>query len=305
MKGIFNTYNSILASVLSALQYYSLFKYPLKAEEIYGNMPVACTLSSLLVALEDLESDGKIFMHDGYYAPDVDVKTWVTRRIAANQLAREKKVKAVKVGRFISKFPFVRFVGISGSLSKGYADEKSDFDFFIITDKNRLWICRTILHLFKKLTFLAGQQHKFCMNYFIDTENLEIEEKNRFTAIELSSLVPVSGYKTYMHLERSNEWVSNYLPNGFVGFYTGIDEIDDSKSYTKTLLEFVLDKISPELLNKRLMKLTDYKWRKKWARKNYPVEDYGLAFKTTLHISKNHHLNYQKKILKALAHFGD
>lgn len=31
--------------------------------------------------------------------------------------------------KFIAKFPFVKAVGISGSLSKGYYDNESDIDF--------------------------------------------------------------------------------------------------------------------------------------------------------------------------------
>ena len=305
IKCIFIPYKNVMSSVLCALQYYSLFKYPLKAEEVYGNMPVPCSLSSLLVALEDLDVAGQIFRYDGYYCLDPDVKTWVVNRKKANQLAHEKKRKAVKIGNFISKFPYVRFIGISGSLSKGYADHKSDFDFFIVTDKNRLWICRTLLHLFKKITFLAGQQHKFCMNYFMDTHCLEIEEKNRFTAIELSSLIPVSGYDTYIQLEQTNKWVNTYLPNGFIGFNSGINIIDDRKSQVKSIFEFIFDKVNPQWLNSKLMKITDDKWRKKWVKKNYPMEDYDIAFKTTLHISKNHPANHQKKVLQAISQLGD
>jgi len=293
IKSIINTDKQVPYNVIRALRYYSLFKYPLKAEEIYGNLPVACSLSSLLVALEYLEEMKQIFKYEGYYCLDPEVEAWVHRRKNANLLADKKKILAVKVGKFISKFPFVRFIGISGSLSKGYADRKSDFDYFIVTDKNRLWICRTLLHLFKKITFLARQQHKFCMNYFIDTHNLKIEEQNLFTAVELSSLIPVAGYETYIQLEKANDWVSKYLPNGYIGFNTGIDTIDNGKSYIKNLCEFALNRLHPEPLNHKLMKLTDIKWRKKWEKKNYPMEDYDLAFKTTLHVSKNHHLNHQ------------
>lgn len=220
-------------------------------------------------------------------------------------LAGRKKRQAVRAGRFISMFPYVRFVGISGSLSKGYADEKSDFDFFIVAENKRLWICRTLLHLFKKITFLAGQQDKFCMNYFIDTHDLRIEEQNRYTAIELASLIPVSGYDIYIKLEQANQWVNNFLPNGYIGFCTGIDTIDDHNGYLKMVLEAFLDKADPEKWNARLMKITDNKWRKKWSRRNYPMDDYDSAFKTTLHISKNHPANHQKKVLEVISQIQD
>ena len=80
-------------------------------------------------------------------------------------------VKAKAKARFISKFPFVAAVGVSGSLSKGYYDSDSDIDFFIITQHNRLWICRTLLMVYKKI-FLLNSRKYFCPNYFISSEQL-------------------------------------------------------------------------------------------------------------------------------------
>jgi hypothetical protein len=56
-----------------------------------------------------------------------------------------------------------------------------------------------------------------------------------------------------------------------------------------------------DAFNHFLMKLTDAKWRKKWSRRGFPQEDYDLAFKTRINISKNHRLNYQKRVLSALS----
>lgn len=289
-------------AVISALQYYTLFCYPLKADEIFGNMQLACTFSSLLVTLEDMEETGQIRRYDGYYALGDNIKEMVWKRKNANDLASSKKGKAIAVGKFIYRFPFVRFVGISGSLSKGYADENSDFDFFIVTERDRLWISRTILHLFKKLTFIAKQQHKFCMNYFVDLSQLELEDKNRFTAIELASLIPVAGQEAYIALMTSNQWLDKFFPNGYVGFVDP-EKVADKKGIVKRAAEGIAELLAPNRLNAFLMKLTDTKWRKKWAKKNYPMHDYDMAFKTTLNISKNHPANHQKKVLNALSKF--
>jgi len=288
-------------AVLHTLQYYSLFHYPLTAEEILSNMAVATQLNLLKETLDHLQMTGIVFDHDGYYSLEENVEDLVYKRKQANSLAARKISRAIGVGKFIYLFPFVRFIGISGSLSKGYADNKSDFDFFIVTETNRLWICRTLLHLFKKLTFLAGQQHKFCMNYFVDLQKLEIEEKNCYTAIELASLIPVSGAEVYDQLQRDNDWIKKFLPNEYIGFSKKNDSAANSKNMLKRSLESCIDLLGPAKLNATFMKMTDTKWRKKWARKNYPMQDYDLAFKTTLHISKNHSANHQKRVLTALS----
>ena len=68
----------------------------------------------------------------------------------------------------------------------------------------------------------------------------------------------------------------------------------------KKISESFIELLFPDALNKGLMTLTDSWWRYKWQRKNYPMEDYDLAMKTRLYVSKNHPANYQKKILRQL-----
>ncbi len=290
----------IREAILKTLNYYSIFHYPIDAEELYGSCSFHCALPSILDGLNKLEEQKLVYCHKGYYSLSAKVKEQVDRRITANLKAERDEQKARKVGSFLYQFPFVRFVGISGSLSKGFAEDTSDYDFFIVTEENRLWICRTLLHLFKKMTFLFGQQHKFCMNYFIDTHKLELDDKNLFTAIELSSLIPVKGTPTFFSLMNANKWVKEHLPNGYIKFGKTMP-VKDNNNFVKRGAEFLMQLLSPTNINAGLMKLTDNKWRKKWERKNYPMQDYDTAFKTTIHISKNHPANHQKKILSHLA----
>ena len=101
--------------------------------------------------------------------------------------------KALRNARLIFHFPFTRAIMISGSLSKNYADEASDVDYFIIVKPGRLWIARTLLIIYKRI-FLMNSKKYFCVNYFIDEDHLEIEEKNLFTAVELTTLIPIHGF---------------------------------------------------------------------------------------------------------------
>ena len=121
--------------------------------------------------------------------------------------------KLIKVSRKIAKFPYVKGVCLSGALSKGFYDDDGDFDFFIITKPNRLWIARTILVLYKKI-FLLNSKKYFCVNYFISTDKLEISEQNLFTATEIATLIPLYGTDTFKEfLEAKNPWAAPYFPN--------------------------------------------------------------------------------------------
>jgi hypothetical protein len=72
------------------------------------------------------------------------------------------------------------------------------------------------------------------------------------------------------------------------------------KGWFKKLAEWKLNLLWPESTNLFLMRLTDQKWRKKWHRKSFPMEEYDQAFFTSPHVSKNHPANFQKRILEAM-----
>jgi hypothetical protein len=263
----------------------------LRLDEIFKFSGKKETIIELEAYLNELVAAGTISKIGNYYLYEGDQR-YIDKREKGEAYAARLIPKAKRSARFIALFPFVKFVGISGSLSKGYADEKTDFDFFIITAANTLWICRTILHLVKKMSYLVGKQHWMCMNYFIDEQKLELEEKNIFTQIELSTLIPVYNQDMYRALLLSNK---NNLPNLQ---HLGLD-FDKEDPDIAPLFKRERNTLWRPL-NIWLMKLTDMKWRRKWKKKGYPMSDYALALKTTPYVSKNHPKNYQKTILNHL-----
>ena len=105
-------------------------------------------------------------------------------------------------------FPLER-IGPFSSLSKNYADEHIDIDFFIITETNRLWIARTLMRVFYKMARLVGRHRWFCMNYYIDEAAMEIEEKNIFWPWEIITLIPMKGEEQINRFKQQNRWTGN------------------------------------------------------------------------------------------------
>lgn len=280
--------------ILKVLVYFDYFSYPLTGDQIFKFCPCETSLPEVKIALNDLQELGIIFSLDKFYALR-SVEEFVNHRLAGEVRCEMLSNRIKKSAALLSRFPFVKFVGLTGSISKGFASENADIDFFIVTEKNRLWICRSLLHLMKKLSFIKGSQHWYCMNYFVDETAMQIEEQNFFTAIELSTLIPVIDESNcyYLLMSANDFWVKNNLPNATI-----------SSNKPKVTNPFFWNKIiqwfSSDFLNKSLMQLTDRKWRSKWKARNYPMADYELAFKTRINISKNHLHNYQKKLLSHL-----
>lgn len=277
---------------LKAILYFSIFRYPLKFEEIhnYTNYEDADQTQNELNLLVNNKIITKI---DEFYVYGNDLDS-VTKRLRGNFNAIKIFQKAQKKAKFISKFPFVEAVGISGSLSKNYFDKDSDIDFFVITKPKRLWICRTLLMLYKKI-FLLNSKKFFCINYFISSSKLEIKEKNRFTATELITLIPIHGKDIFEKFYQSNTWANEYYSK----FTPNLDTITETK--TPLLIkafETITHNHFGESIDNLFRSITLKKWYSKFG--HLEKSDFDVAMKSTKNISKHHPSNFQKKVIQAL-----
>src|SRR5271165_1651041 len=130
--------SEIKENILATLAYFDLFNYPLTGAEVYLFLKKKYNYELFDDALRSLLNTGAIHQFDNFYTLKND-HYLIVRRNEGNKKAVELIKIAKKVGELLIKFPFVRGVAISGSLSKNFADEYSDIDLFIITAKNRLW----------------------------------------------------------------------------------------------------------------------------------------------------------------------
>ena len=281
-------YNS---GALEALAYFDVFDFPLTKQEIlkYSRLPNLCTLDNELNALIN---DELVFKVGDFFAIRND-ESLAKKRIESASRAHQYHFQAQKKSKLISKFPYVRGVFISGSLSKGVMHEDGDIDFFIVTSPNRLWIARTLLILYKKI-FLLNSRKYFCINYLVDENSLDIEQKNRFTAVELLSLLPMVNEEMHENLITGNLWIEKY----FSGHFHQNPEIQSLKKYKfKSFIEAVLNGSLGNVLDDFFMNITLKRWRTKFGEMS--EKDFQIALKTTKQVSKHHPSHFQKKVLKA------
>jgi hypothetical protein len=288
---LLNVMNAANSSIIKLLLYYDVFDHPLTKEEIMLNCNLNGEASGNPGILEEMAAKGLIYRLDGYYAVRYDPSI-IDKRNKGNKMAAASLPRAIKMAKFISAFPFVCSVSLSGSLSKNYMDEKTDIDYFIIANPNRLWLARTILILYKRI-FLLNSHKYFCLNYFIDSEHLEIEQKNFFTATELSTLIPVTG-KNYIELFfEANSWVKQY-------FYRypfrdiGTVEPENDSSLKKTL-EWTLNHLFGNVMDILAMKLTIKFWKRKYIKDAKNLFD--KSFKLKRYVAKYHPQNFQEMVL--------
>ncbi len=281
-------------TLLKPLLYFSLFRYPLTEEEIFAFSEIK-DKPKVKKELQALVDDKVVYKIADFYLCENNPQL-VERRITGNKRANKIFTKAQKVSKFIARFPYVEGVGISGSLSKGFYDDDGDIDFFIITAPKRLWIARTFLILYKKI-FLLNSRKYFCVNYFIASNSLEIEEKNRFTATELVTLIPMFGNGSFHEFYKQNTWAFSFMPN-----FSSSQPLQNLSEVKKPLItrlaEKVLNTKIGDYIDTLFLRLTYKRWKQKFNKMD--ERQFNVALKSTQNVSKHHPLNFQKQVINRL-----
>lgn len=205
--------------ILNTLQYKKVFTQPMNLNQIihFGHGKFE-DLSLLKEALTDLLQKKKIKYKNGfYYLNQTKIKNHNRRFIKSKELIQELSF----ISNYLGKIPFIKFVGISGSLaSYNYEESTDDIDLFIICDEGRVWISRLMtVVIFKLLNSYVNDEnshYKICPNFYISSREMtwKPEKRNVYVAHEIAMLQPlVNKDNYYFKFLSANKWVKEFLPN--------------------------------------------------------------------------------------------
>lgn len=201
-------------------------------QSIFGSVPSLEQLGKLLVSnrtftvdeiMQVVEDTDEILFRDGYVFLPSD-KDLLLRTVQRNMWSLGKIQIAKRYLRILSKIPWVRMIGISGSVAAFNASEDDDIDLFIITATKRLWLARTVdwflLNLLRvrRNASSSNVNNKLCVNYYLAEDQLGLENRDVFTANEIARLIPIHDKGVYKYFINSNSWVKNHLGNFWRSF---------------------------------------------------------------------------------------
>lgn len=200
-------------AILATLAYADLFDFPLDRPEVCRDLVgVAATAAATGAALDRLIARGRVEEAGGFLT--------LPGRGALGAIRRERRARAAaawpvarRYGALIARLPFVRLVGITGSLAAGNPDANADCDYLIITAPGRLWLVRALTIAIVRAARLRGVQ--LCPNYLLTTRALALTRRDLYTAHELLQIVPLAGGATYRRLIAENAWAADWLPNRY------------------------------------------------------------------------------------------
>jgi hypothetical protein len=199
-------------AILQAVAYADVFGYPLTSVEVHRYL---VGLSAPLAAVQAILSNGRLVPHyltdcSGYFTlPGREALVETRRRRAV--VATSLWPRAARYGQMIARLPFVRLVAVTGALAMDNVEPNADIDYLIITEPDRLWLCRALVIVLVRLAALGGDV--LCPNYFLSERALVFSERNLFTAHELVQMTPVVGLATYARIRQLNTWTADFLPN--------------------------------------------------------------------------------------------
>jgi hypothetical protein len=287
----------VAEKILRFLIYFDLFSYPLTKEELAAFTGTGTDEATLLdKALQSLVESGIIFLHKGFYHLNPD-KMIIERRIKGNELALKRMKTALRFSKIIARFPYVRGVLLSGSISKGFMAENDDIDYFIITSPGRVWLTRTLLTLFKKI-FLFNSYRNFCINYFLDDKHLALPERDLYAATEIVFLIPTFNSGLYHEILKANDWVKNFYPT-----FQQTDAHEVSPvTFLKPVFEYLLDNRLGEWIENKLYQKSKKIINKKYKHLNRDAFEQSFALETheiryfPVHSNLNIRKRYQEKL---------
>lgn len=255
-----STSETLKKNILRTVAYFNLFRYPLTAKEIYQFLPQnSVSFDDVRHEAVRLVNDNALRFEQGYFLLS-DAAGIAAERIADERRAKRKLLLARIISAFIKRFPFVRAVFLTGSLSKNVSPLSSDIDFMIVTAPGRLWICRTMLTAFRRI-FLFGSRKFFCTNYYVTENGFAHSERNIYTALEVVTTKPIWNETAFMEFQTSNNWTKEFLPNCRLESEKAL-LIASSRSLFQHAVEVLLSLFPLHRLDRILMETYRRHWQK-------------------------------------------
>lgn len=278
-------------AVLKTLVYSDIFDYPLLAWEIHKWLIQKKTsLKEVEKSLKDLIKKNKVQKYKDFYFLK-GRRGLVKKRILREKISKSHFDQINSLSKIFKIIPFIKLVGVTGSLAVKNSDKDDDIDLIIVTEKNRLFLSRLLLLFLLELLGVRRKKQddprlvykKICANIILDEGQLAQYNKNIYLAHEVLQMIPLwQKGNVYSKFLEDNYWVFDFLPNWLSTQYPSYQKPSKSKKSSKNFLTKVVNFTEEVSKNFQL---------------NYMGKPTGKE-----RISENalyfHPIDYQEKVLK-------
>ena len=213
---------NIKEAIYKTIVFFDIFSYPLTSFEIWQYLEYKCSLSDVEDALLEIDKE-RIESSDAYYFLKNRPNTTRTRARRYNYSDRKMK-RALRVSRVFKFIPWVKMIAIGNIIGGNNLKDGSDIDFFIVTDRNRIWLTRFFTTMLTKFLLLRPKvnnvRDKICLSFYISADSLNLQslhlnkDSDPYFVYWLANLIPIyqqnNFYNTFLE---KNIWLRRTLPN--------------------------------------------------------------------------------------------
>lgn len=227
-------------TIVSTVAYFNVFEYPPTAVEIWKWLyqPRArYSLGQIINELNSGELAGLVEQRDGFYFLP-GAATTIETRLERYRLAKKKFSIALRGAAWLRRLPFVELIAVCNNVGYNNATVKSDVDFFIIVEKNRLWWTRLWATLV--MTVLRLRRHgrhstdRVCLSFYVGSDHLDLSDialrpNDPYLVYWLATLVPLYDRGgVYARLLAANRWLRPSLPNWYPNHFNNCRLVFDT-----------------------------------------------------------------------------
>lgn len=289
-------HNPLKQAVVTTVSFFDIFDRPLHLKEIGEYLfRTAASEVDVAIMLKRLQNEGLIQEKQGFWFLKGRKKIINIRR-KRTQVSRGKIKRAIYYTRFLKLIPFIKSISLANSLSFANAKKSSDIDLFIITQKDRLWITRTLSALL--LIALGVKRRKnrdidpdrFCLSFFATTKNLNIKQIYRepfdpYLSFWVAGLKPLCGIKIFNQFVAKNLWYKKELPNHKHRIQT--QYFIKQKKSLLGFLRFIVEK-SINLLRANSIDKWLYRWQSRVVIEGADWDEVGIGIIAEREMLKTH-----------------
>lgn len=146
---------------------------------------------------------------------------WQKHRHQMQAVVRRKWQEVAFVLGWIQKIPWIDAVFITGGLAMSHATDGDDIDFLLITQVQRLWLCRIIVTFIswvfgKRRSWHGNEPNSWCFNMWLERDHLAmpLNRQSIYEAYEVFQAKPVwQRNSTLSDWYDQNQWISRWCPN--------------------------------------------------------------------------------------------
>lgn len=209
-------------AIFKVVSFFDIFDFPLTAFEIWQYLFIESDFFRVEESLQEMCAEGKLISKNGFFCFQSRENIIITRMRRYNYA--ERKFKKAKIVSQIFKFiPWIKLVAIGNILGPSNLRDGGDIDFFIVTQKDRLWLTRFFCTVLMKLTAQrpvpGNERDKICLSFYVsddslNLENLMLNSDDLYFIYWLVNLeIIFDSGSVYNKLVKHNAWIFSKLPN--------------------------------------------------------------------------------------------